>query len=195
MAEGVVHRHEVPGLVAQLGQRRCRTGGLRVGIEHPVETVGGAFGRGQCAGGRAAVHGDAALFLDQLLHRQRHRGIGEIGDGLDLVAVQPFAGAGHANVGLVLVVGREDLDLHAFAFILEAVFHRHFGGHHRTLAAHGRVGAGHVGEHPDLDRVGILGKGGHGRHGRGGQRHRAGHGRSREGTAESVLGHLVSLIL
>ncbi|MPN36706.1 hypothetical protein SDC9_184216 [bioreactor metagenome] len=59
------------------------------------------------------------------------------------------------------MVGAHHLDLHALALGLQAVFHGHLRSHHRARAAHAGVGAGHVGQHADLDHVaGNLGLGG-----------------------------------
>ena len=164
MAERIVHRQEVPGLAASLGQRRSSAGRCGVGVEHPVEAGGAAIFIGQARGGRASEQTDGALFLEQLLHRQRSGRIGQICKRVHTVAVQPLAGLGRSDVGLVLVVGREHLDLHAAAFGLQAVFNGEVGGHHRALAPKAGVRAGHIRQDADLDdavgnlRVGACGQ-------------------------------------
>ena len=164
MAERVVHRQEVPRLAPGLGQRRSGAGRRGVGVKHPVEAGGTAILIGQPRGGGAGEQADGALFLQQLLHRQRSGRIGQVCERVHTVAVQPLAGLGRSDVGLVLVVGRQHLDLHAAAFGLQAVFNGEVGGHHRALAAEAGVRAGHVRQDADLDdavgnlRVGACGQ-------------------------------------
>jgi hypothetical protein len=58
-----------------------------------------------------------ALFfsLGDLRDGERHRGGGDVEHRVDAVAVVPLPGDGGADIGLVLVVGGDDLDLHARA--------------------------------------------------------------------------------
>jgi hypothetical protein len=86
------------------------------------------------------------------LQRQRHRGIGHVDDGIDLVDVEPLPGDRGAEIGLMLVVGSDDLDLlakHGGAEFL----HRELRRDHRALAADIGGDAGHIGEHTDLDDI------------------------------------------
>ncbi|KGQ02307.1 hypothetical protein BBAD15_g12485 [Beauveria bassiana D1-5] len=150
VAEGVVDGDEVPGLAARLDRGLGAAGGLRIGVEHPVEADRRAFLVGQRRGGRAREHHDLVLFARDALHRQRHRGIGQVGDGGDAVAVEPFARLGRAHVGLVLVVGRHQLDLHALALGRQAIVDGQLRRRHRTGSAHAGIGARHVRQDADL---------------------------------------------
>ncbi len=57
-----------------------------------------------------------------------------------------------ADVGLVLVVGGDDLDLVA-ALLDAGILDRQLGRHHRTGAGQVGIEARHVGQHADLDQV------------------------------------------
>jgi hypothetical protein len=54
--------------------------------------------------------------LGDLVDRQRHRRGGNVENHVDAILIIPLARDGRADVGLVLVVGRDDLDLDAFSF-------------------------------------------------------------------------------
>ena len=153
VAKSVVDGEEVPRFEARLRERRCRTRSRRIGIKHPVETVGCAILIGQPRGGGAAVERNAAFFLDQLLDCQGACRIGQVGQGINLVAVHPLARPGSGDVGLVLVVGTHHLDLHVLAFSLEAVLDRHARCHYRACTAHARIGSCHVGQNTNLDHA------------------------------------------
>jgi hypothetical protein len=83
-------------------------------------------------------------------HGELDRGVRHVGEDVDALAVDPLAGDVRADVGLVLVVRRHDLDPQAGAFGLEAVLHGHPGRQHRPLAGDIRVDARHVGQDADL---------------------------------------------
>ena len=57
-----------------------------------------------------------------------------------------------ADIGLVLVVGRDDLDLEA-ALLDAGILDRHLRGGDRARAGEVGVEARHVGQHADLDDV------------------------------------------
>src|SRR5690606_12963666 len=61
-----------------------------------------------------------------------------------------FPRDGRADVRLVLVVGRDEVDLHALAFGGQAVVDREPGRDDRAGSTHRCVGARHVAEHADL---------------------------------------------
>ncbi|MOA36435.1 hypothetical protein D3C78_1579580 [compost metagenome] len=84
------------------------------------------------------------------MHGQRHRGIGQVGDGGDAVAVEPFARPGGADVRLVLVVRGHQVDLHPLALRGQAVVDRQLRRRHRTRAPHAGIGAGHIRQNADL---------------------------------------------
>src|SRR6185312_12003303 len=99
------------------------------------------------------------------------------GDHQHAVAVEPAPRDVGADLRLVLVIGRDDLDRlaeHALAEILG----RHLGGDDRALAAEIGIGAALVAEHADLDRFGL-------RRGRAGERE----GERRRGETGSENAH------
>src|SRR5690606_14542328 len=85
-------------------------------------------------------------------HGQCRGRVGAAEKHVDLVFVEPGAGARRGDVGLVLVVGDHEFDL--LAVDLAA---RVFDGHAYGLAAAGAVDvgidAGHVGDHADANDV------------------------------------------
>ena len=121
-----------------------------MGVVGPVEAVGRALGAGELGRRGAGDDVDLLLFLGQALHGEGDRGGGELHDRVDLLGVVPLAGDVRGDVGLVLVVGGDDLDRraeHRAAVVL--------GGHLRglvgPLAAEVGVDAGLVVEDADLD--------------------------------------------
>ena len=90
------------------------------------------------------------LLARDLVDRERDAGIRHVDDDVDVVDVEPLPRDVGADVGLVLVVGADDLDLHAVRGRIE-ILDRHFGGGDRTGAADVGIKARHVGEHADLD--------------------------------------------
>ena len=53
---------------------------------------------------------DAVLLLGDFLHRKHNRGIGHVDNGVHAVHVDPAPRYRGADIGLVLVVGMDDLD-------------------------------------------------------------------------------------
>ena len=64
--------------------------------------------------------------------------------------VYPFAGLAGRDIGLVLVVGRQQLDGLA-QYLAAKVVNRHLYGNGTVLAFHIGIKAGHVGDEADLD--------------------------------------------
>ena len=113
-----------------------------------MEAIGLAGVAGQ-ARGRGPHHDVDLLHLPrQIVDRERDRGRRQLGDHVDAFDLVPAPRDGGGEVGLVLVVGGDHLDLlaeHAAAEIL----HRHLGGLERPCAAVIGVDAGLV----DLDAL------------------------------------------
>ena len=78
--------------------------------------------------------------------------IRHVDDGVDAVDIEPFARDRRADVGLVLVIGIDDLDLDALAAAVE-ILRRHARGFHRAHAVGVLENAGDVVEHADADDV------------------------------------------
>ena len=97
-----------------------------------------------------------------MLDRQRHRGIVEAERHVDLAGLEPLPGNGSADIGLVLMVGKHDLDRlaeHGAAGILD----RHARGDDRAGTAEIGIEPGLVVENAYSDDiVGDLRAGGRG---------------------------------
>ena len=139
VAEGVIGGEEEPGVVG------------------PVNRVWRAGLAGQVGARRARDDQRLALVAGNLVHGQRHARVRHVEDDVHLVDVVPLAGDGRADIGLVLVIGREDLDLHAL-FRGTEILDRHARGDHRALPREVGVEARLVVQHADPDHaVGHLG--------------------------------------
>ena len=149
-AEGVVGGQEEPRVAARLGHRLARAVGEQIGVVGPVHGIGRA-GRIRQVGGRGArVHVNEVLVLGDAGHGQRDTRRQHVEDAVDLVLIGPLARNIHADIGLVLMIGRDDVDLPALrgeAGILD----RHLRGGGGAHAADVGVKAGHVGQDADLD--------------------------------------------
>jgi hypothetical protein len=117
--------------------------------------VGRARLAGEIGGRRAHRQEHLVLVAGELIDRERDRGGRHVGDGIDLVDVEPLARDAQADVGLVLVVAADDLDLHPLGGGAEIL---------DRLARHpNRGGAGDIGvdarlivEHADSDRSAAI---------------------------------------
>ena len=152
VAESVVHGDEVPGVAAGLHQRAARRDRERVRVKGPVEAVGRAGRARDRRRRRADDDVDLLLLGGDSLHRKRDRGRREVGDHVDAFGVVPAARDVAGEIGLVLVIGGDQLDLlaeHAAAEILD----RHFRRFDRPLAAIVGVDPGLIVQNADLDAL------------------------------------------
>ena len=100
-----------------------------------------------------------ALLACDLADGEGHGRGGDIDDHVDLPRVEPLAGDLRADVGLVLMVGEDDLDRETLGRRPE-VLDGHEGRHPRARSGQGRVSPGLVVEDADPDDpVGNLGVG------------------------------------
>src|SRR5581483_10211890 len=92
----------------------------RVGVVYPVNGVRRALLVGQirCAG--SGIEKNPVFLLDEVGDGQRNTGIGHVDNDVDLVDVEPLAHDIDADVRLVLVIARNDVDLPALATIPES---------------------------------------------------------------------------
>jgi hypothetical protein len=88
--------------------------------------------------------------LGDLQHREADGRIDQIGDGVDAVEIEPAPGDRGADIGLVLVIGGNDLDRHAIDLVAELV-RRHLRRLDRADAGILLVRPREIGEHADLD--------------------------------------------
>ena len=151
-AECVVGSDEEPGVLAALDHRLAGDIGQRVGVVGPVHCVWRAGDARDIGAAAAGIDVDPVLLAGQRQDRQRDRRSRNVDDGVDLLIVIPVAGDIDADVGLVLVIGGDDLDRLAL-YLAAVIGDRHLHRGKRALA--GRIGieAGHIRQHADLDDV------------------------------------------
>ena len=151
-AEGVVGLQEVPALAAGLGHRAAGALGQRGGVVGPVDGGGRALVVGQRRAAGAHRDEQLVLFGGHLGHGQVGAGVRAADQHVHAVGVEPFARLGGGDVGLVLVVGVDQLDLLA-ADGAARVGDRHLDGFDAALAVDVGVHARHVGDEADADHV------------------------------------------
>ena len=150
MPERVVDGDEEPSVepLGDLGARKA--GAERVAVMEPRRLGGGAVLAGEVGGADGARDRDAVALLGDSFHCQRHGGIGEVDDHVDVIDVEPSAYDGDADIRLVLVIADRHLDglaEHAPAHVLD----RHAGRDHRAGATETGIDARLVVEHTDFD--------------------------------------------
>jgi hypothetical protein len=157
VAEGVVGGDAVEAPRARLGQRAGGGPGLRPAVGVPVHRVRAALWPGHVGRGGATVDVRLVLLPRQHVQREGDAAVAHLRDGVHAVAVEPLAGDVQADIGLVLVVRLQDLDVQAVGD--GEVLHGLAGGGDAAGPADVPVGAGHVAQHADADR-GLLRRGG-----------------------------------
>src|SRR5262249_7356025 len=154
--EGIVGGQEEPGVATGLHDRFSGSVGERPGVIGPVDRIGSAFGAGQIRRRRAGDQKYLVLVAYDLVHCECNRGRPYVDDHVDLVDVDPRAHDVRADVRLVLVVGADDFDFHAFGRGAE-ILDRHPGRDDGALATEIGVSPRHVVHDADLDAsVAIL---------------------------------------
>ncbi len=152
-AERVVHRHEVPAVVALFGDGAAQAVGQGVGVPGVEDGVGRALLVVDGGGAGAGDHQHAVLVAGHFGHRQGHRGVDHVGDHVHAFGVVPLAGAAGGHVGFVLVVGGDHLHLEAGFLLGDEVVRRHARGGDGAFAAQVGEDAGHVRQHADFHGV------------------------------------------
>jgi hypothetical protein len=121
-----------------------------------MDGVRGAFLAGQVGGGCAGDQEHLVFVAHDLIDRECDRGGRHVDDHVDLVDINPRTHDVRPNVRLVLMVGADDLNLHALGGRAK-ILDRHARRDHRALAAQVGIGARHVVHDADLDgAVGVL---------------------------------------
>ena len=92
---------------------------------------------GACAGQQDGFVGG----FGNLQRGERNARVDEIGDCIDAFKIEPASRNGRADVGLVLVIGRDDLNRHTVNFVIE-LFCSDLGGFDRAQAGARLVGPG-----------------------------------------------------
>ena len=137
LAEGVVGGEEEPAVEARLDGGKPGDVGLREGVEHIMHGVGTAGLVGEPDRAGAVEDDDLVARFGDLAGGERGGGRRHVADHLDALVVEHVAGDVGGKIGLVEMVGRDDLDLAAEHLAAE-ILRRHL---RRGLAA----GAGDVG--------------------------------------------------
>ncbi len=151
-AEGIVGGDEEPGLVAALGERRDQRIGLRPGVVGPLHRAGRALRPGQRRRAAGRQQNGLVLAARHLVDRQGDRRVAEVGDRIDPVLIEPLARDRGADIGLVLMVGGDDLDALAGDLAAEILGGELRGDRRAAPRAVGKH-AGLVVENSDLDDV------------------------------------------
>jgi hypothetical protein len=117
-----------------------------------VHGVGRAFLAGQQRRAGAGRDERLVLFHRHIGDAERDRRIGQVEDSVDALGFIPAPGDGHADVGLVLMIGGDDLH-HLAGGLAAVILHRQFRGDDRADALIIGEGRRLVVEHAELDRV------------------------------------------
>ena len=152
LAEREIHRDEIPVLAAARHHRRRGGVAGRPDVVDPLDGVrrAGLAGEiGACGRRRQKRHPRIA---QQRIDGEADRGIGHVDHGVDVVDVEPFAHDRRADIGLVLVIGVDDLDLDVLAAAVE-ILRGHPRRFHRAHAVGVLEDAGDIVEHADPDDV------------------------------------------
>ena len=156
LAEGIIGRDEVPGLRALAGQRLAERIAEHVGVVGPVNEILRAHrARQHRRTGARADHG-LVLLLGDRDDGERDRRIRQVHDHVDALGVVPLARDAGADVGLVLVIGDDRLDLHPK--FRRPILNRHVGGDFRADALVAGIGAGQIVHDADLHRLALRGE-------------------------------------
>ncbi|GCC47086.1 hypothetical protein chiPu_0031433, partial [Chiloscyllium punctatum] len=151
-AERIVGGDEIPFRAAvpyQIGADRVRG---RPGIEGPLDRVRRAVFAGQVGGSRARCDQRRLGAAHDLVDGEPDGRVRHVGDRIDLLLTDPAPRDRGADVCLVLVVGRYDLDPEVRVQPHE-ILGRHLGRRHRPLTGIVRIRAGRVVEYADLQRA------------------------------------------
>ncbi len=158
VTEGIVGRQEEPAVAARLHDGLAGPVGQCPGVVGPMDRVGRAVLAGDVGRGAAGDQQDLVLLLRDLVDGQHHGRSRHVDDHVDLVDVEPLARHVGADIRLVLVIGRHDLDLVVALIGLAEILDGLACRPDRALAGQVGIGAGPVVQHPDLDdAVAILG--------------------------------------
>ncbi|GCC47790.1 hypothetical protein chiPu_0031890, partial [Chiloscyllium punctatum] len=114
LAERIVRGEEEPGVAAGFHQRLAGAVGEHVGVVDPVHRVRRALRAREVGRGGARVQIDDVLVLGEVGDREADIGGCEIDEHVDLLDVDPLLADVDGDIGLVLVVGRDQVDLPAF---------------------------------------------------------------------------------
>ena len=145
VSERIVRCQEEPCLAACLHDRAAGAARLRHGVVGIVNRVGSAQLVGQRRTACTDIDVDLLFFLGHLGHGKRSTRVGAADQHGQVLSVEPFACASASDVGLVLMVHRQQFDRHAVDLSPE-VIDGHLDGQRAILAVDVGVDTGHVGD-------------------------------------------------
>jgi len=126
---------------------------IGVAVVGPMQRVGRAPLADEVAGaGAGAMNTVRGLSPRRFRHRQPGRRDRHVGDDVDQLVGDPVTRDAARDVGLVLMVRADDTH-HDAGYELGRVLGGELGRNNRSLARSVRIGAAHVGQHADADRV------------------------------------------
>src|SRR5713226_10702293 len=112
MTEGVVGGEEEPGIPAGLDDGGAGAVGQRPGVVGPMDRVWRAGLAGQIRGAAGRNDQRLVLLARDLVDGKRDRRGRDIDYHVDLIYVIPLPYDVRAHIGLVLMIGGQNLDLH-----------------------------------------------------------------------------------
>ena len=127
LTEGIVGGQEVPAIKTLLDGGETGHVGLAEGVEHIMYRIGAAGLVAEPDRAGAVENHDLVARLRNLAGGKRGGGRRDVEKHLDALIVQHVAGDVGGKVGLVLMIGRDDLDLAAQHFAAK-ILDRHFRG-------------------------------------------------------------------
>ena len=180
LAECIVGGDEEPAIAAFLDDGAAGRFAEHVGVVGPVDRVRAALRTGQVGRAGAGIQHHLVLLATHGVDRETDGRGRHIDDGIDAVLIEPLPRDRGADIGLVLVIGRNDLDVEPLAG--DAEIHQCLpGADHACGSAIVTVLSGLIVEHADTDGRRLRtdqawsgGNGGGGKHGAARQTHCSG---------------------
>ena len=152
LAERIIHREKIPVLSATPHHRRCRGVAGRPSVIDPLDRVGRAGLSGQIRAGRGRCEEGHFCVANERIDSETDGRIRHVDNGIDRIDIEPFARDCRADIGLVLVIGVDDLHFDILAATVEI-----FRGHPRRLYRAHAVGVlenpGYVVEYADPHHI------------------------------------------
>src|SRR6516165_3998228 len=142
MTERIVSGDEEPGVPTLPDHGLARRLGQSIGIIGPVHASRRARFAGQIRRARGGDEKNAIPLPGNLLNGERDGGHRNVNDGVDALLIEPLARNIRADVRLVLMVSRDDLDFSPQHGATK-IFYSELRGDHGAYSAQVRVKAGH----------------------------------------------------
>ena len=153
LTEDVIGVEDIPGIPARLDDGRALGFREHVGIERPLDGVGRALRPGQIRGRGRRGDEHLVLLACDTVHRQRNRGVRQVEQHVHAARIAPLSGDRGADIGLVLVIGKNHV--HGEAVIAEFL-HRLPRRGHRSRSPDVTERARLIVQHADADGLAGL---------------------------------------